>query len=109
MAEVGVWPALGIVWSPWGRGRSPGPCMAALREWPVPWTMYRRRGLLAGPLGLYGHHGSVACRLGAKAPPGGVAGSLGHVWTAWVRGRSPRPRMAAVEALPVIWAPYGRW
>jgi len=32
----GVAGPLGPVWPPWGRGRSPGPRMAAVGAWPVP-------------------------------------------------------------------------
>jgi len=79
----------------WGRGRSPKPRMAAVGALPVSWAPYGRRGGVAGPLGPIW-------------PPRGVAGFLGPVWPPWGRGRSPKPRMAAVGALPVPWAPYGR-
>jgi len=78
----GVARPLGITWPPWGRGRSPGPLMAAVGVWPVSWVPYGR--------------------------PGGVAGPLRPVWPPWGLGRSAGPRMAAVGAWPVTWAPYGR-
>jgi len=99
MTTVGAWPVpwapygcrrgmagpLRLVWPPWrrgqfngppmaagGRGRSPGPRMAVMWEWPVPWASYGFRG--------------------------GVAGPLFPVWQPWGCGRSPGPRMAAVGA-----------
>jgi len=73
---------MGPVWSPWGRGRSPGPRVAAVGAWPLPWAPCGRRG--------------------------GVSGPVAPVWTPLGGGRSPGPRMAAVGAWPVPWAPYGR-
>jgi len=70
------------VWPPWGRGRSPGPRVAAVGAWPVPWATCGRRG--------------------------GVVGSLGHVWPPLGRGRFPVPRVAAVGAWPVPLAACGR-
>jgi len=59
----GVAGFLGRVWPPWGRGRSPGPRVAAVGAWPVPWA----------PCGC----------------SGGVVGPLGPVWPPWGPGRSP--------------------
>jgi len=87
--------SLCTVWTLWGRGRSPRPRMATVGACPVPWTPYGRRGSVAGLLGSHGHRG-------------GVPGPLGPVWPSWGRARSPRPRMVAVGARPVPWAPYGR-
>jgi len=78
----GVVDPLGPVWPPFRRGRSPGPRLAALVAWLVPWAPSGRLG--------------------------GVAGPLGPVWSPWGRGRSPGPRMVAMGAWPVPWAPYGR-
>ena len=86
---------LGPVWPPWGRGRSPGPRMAAVGAWPLPSAPPGRRGGVAAP----------------GAPPcsrGGVAAPPGPVCPPWRRGCSPGPRMAAVGVWPVPWAPYGR-
>jgi len=74
------------VWPTWGRIRSPGPRMAAMGAWPVPWASY-------------------GCR-------GGVVGPLGPILPPWVRGRSPRTCMAAVGAWPVLgprMATLGAW
>jgi len=71
----GVLGPLVPVWPPWGCGRSPGPRMAAVGAWPVPWAPYGRRG--------------------------GVAGPLSNEWPSWMRGRSPGPRISAVGAWPV--------
>jgi len=51
---------LGPIWPPWGRGRSPAPCLAAVGAspvlcapsgrvgaWPIPWVQSGRRGGLA--------------------------------------------------------------
>ena len=70
------------MWQTWGRGRTPGPRVAAVGAWPVPRASCGRRG--------------------------GVAGPLGPVWPPWGRGRSPGHRMVAVWEWPVPWAPYGR-
>jgi len=86
---------LGPIWPPWKRGRSSGPCMAAIRAWPVYLALYSRRWGLAEPLGPDGRRE-------------GVAGPLAPLWPPWRRGLSPGSRMAAVEAWPVPWAPYGR-
>jgi len=39
----GVDGPLGPVWPPWGRGRSPGPCLGAVGAWPFPWAPSGRR------------------------------------------------------------------
>jgi len=48
----GVVGPLGSVWPPWGRGRTPGPRLAAVGTWPVPWPQH-------------GHCGGVAVCLGS--------------------------------------------
>ena len=92
---VGAWPVLwaphgcrgGVAaplcpaWPPWGRGRSPGPRMAAVGAWPLPWAPHGRRGDAAAPL----------------VP----------VCQPWGRARSPCPRLAAVGARPLSRAPSG--
>ena len=87
-----VWPlwcvagCLGFVWKPWGRCRSPGPRMAAVSAWAVPWAPYGCRGGVVVPLGLV-------------SPPWGCGLSLG-------------PHMEAVGAWPVSWVVYrhrGAW
>jgi len=40
-------------------------------------------------------------------PRGGVTDPLGPVWLSWVRVRSNGPRVGAVGAWPVPWAPCG--
>ena len=47
----GVARPLGPVLLPWGRGRSPGPRIAAVGSWPVPWALCGRRGGVAGNTG----------------------------------------------------------
>jgi len=47
----GVARPLGFVWPLWGRGPSPGPCMATVGACLVPWTLYSRRGGVARPIG----------------------------------------------------------
>jgi len=58
---------LGPVWPPWGRGRYPGPRLAAVGAWPVPWSPSDRRA--------------------------GVAVPLVPVYQPWKRGRLPGPRV----------------
>jgi len=66
---------LSSVWLPWGRVRSPGPCMAAVWAQMVPRAPY-------------------GCRES-------MVGHLGPVWRPWGRGQAPAPRMAVVLAWPV--------
>jgi len=121
------------VWPPWGRGRSPGPRMAAVGAWPVRWAPYGRRGIVAGPVrpvwppwrcdwftgsriaavgawpvpwALYGCRGGVVGPLGPVWLPWGRGLSLCHVWPLCGLGRSPGPLMVVVEAWPISWAPY---
>jgi len=53
---VPVWPPWGVadplvpVWRPLGRGRYPGPRLAAVGAWPVPWSLSGCCGGVAGPL-----------------------------------------------------------
>ena len=84
-----------VVWLPWGRGLSPGPRVAAVGAWPVPWASCGHLG--AWPVDWV----SWGCR-------GGVAGPLGFVGLPWWRGRSPGLRGAAVGAWPVTYASCGR-
>jgi len=86
---------LGPVWPPFGRGPSPGPRMAAVVAWPVPWASYGRRG---GETHL----------LGPVWRREGVAHPMGPVWPTWRRGPSPGLRLTAVQALPFHWAPSAR-
>jgi len=74
---------------PWGRGRSPGPRLAAVGSWVVTWAPSGRHWGVAGPLG-------------PVWPPWGVAGLLISVWPPWGRGPSIRPRLAALGAWPVL-------
>jgi len=82
MAIVVAWPV-------------PGPRIATMGVWPIPWAPHLRRGGVGEHLDSHGRRG-------------GVAGPLGLVWPAWGRGRSPGPGMAAVGAWPVPWAQDGR-
>jgi len=91
--RAGVVGPLGLVWTPWVRGRSAVPVMlplgvacplgpvTAVGSWLVPWAPSGRCGVVAGP--------------------------LGPVWPPWGRGCSPGPRLTAVESWPVPWAPSG--
>jgi len=45
----GVAGPLDPIWLPWGRGRSPGPHMAAVVAWTVSWASYGRVGAWTGP------------------------------------------------------------
>ena len=108
MAAVGAWPVfwtpsgrrggvaglLGFVCLPWGRGRSPGPWMAAVGVWSVPRPRMDAVGVWTLPWAPYGR-------------PGGVAGLLGSVWSPWGRGRSPWPCQVVVGVWPVPWALSG--
>jgi len=87
----GVAGPLGPVSLPCGRGRSPGPCLVAVKAWPVPWAPSGRRGSLAGPVGPVWQRG-------------GVAGPLSSIWPPWWRSWSPGFNLPDVEALPVSWA-----
>jgi len=60
----GVACQLGPVWLPWGRGRSPGPSVAAVGAWPVPWAPCGRRGSWPVTWAKCGRRGGVACPLG---------------------------------------------
>jgi len=75
------------MWPLWGRGRSSGPRMAAMRAWPCPvsWAPYGRRRV-------------VAKHLGPVWPPWGLGRILLLAWQSWGRGRSPGP----------LWPPWGR-
>jgi len=48
------------VWLPWGHGRSPGPRLAAVEAWPVPWGQRGRRAGVVGPLASVWLRGGVA-------------------------------------------------
>jgi len=54
----GVAGPLGPAWPPWGRGRSPGPRIAAVVVWPVPWAPHGRQGAWPVPWDPYGHLGA---------------------------------------------------
>jgi len=82
------------VWPPWGRGTSPGPLMAAVWAFPVPWDPCDRCVGVARPWAPHGCCGGMARLLGLARLPR-------------ERGLSPGPRMAAVEAWLVSWAPSG--
>jgi len=96
-----VWPPwklacrLAPVWPPLGRGSSFGSRILAFGAWPVPWAPYGRRGGVARPLG-------------PVWPPWVCGPSLGPVLPPWLRGPSPELHIAALGALPVPWALYGR-
>jgi len=74
---VGAWPVLwafcgrrggvaghlGPVWPPWGRGRSPGPRVAAVGAWPVLWAPCGAVGAWPVLWAPYGRRGGVACPL----------------------------------------------
>ena len=80
-----------------GRGRSPGPCLAAVGAWPLPWAPSGRRGGTAGPLGSVWPPWGVAGPRGfLSGRRGGVAGPLGPVLQPLGRLQSPKPRLAAV-------------
>jgi len=79
---------LGPVGPPWGRGWSPGPIVATVGAWLVPWAPCGCLGGVAGPMG------PVRLR-------GGVAGPMDPMWLPWGRGWSPDTREAAVGAWPV--------
>ena len=130
----GVPVPLGPVWLPRGHGRSPGPRIAAVELWPVPWARmvavgawwvscvpYGRRGGVVGVLGLVWKPWGVASSLDLVYPPlgrgrslipvwppWGMGGPVGPVWPPWGRGGCPGPRMATVKAWPNPWALYGR-
>ena len=91
----GVAGALCLLEPPRGRGRSPGPRMAAVGAWTVPSAPYGRRGGVAGPLGF------VSLPWGRRRSPG-------PRWPPWGRGCFPGPRMLAVGAWTVLSAQYGR-
>jgi len=111
---VPVWPPWGVagpvgpVWQPWGRDWSPGPLVTAVRARSAAWAPCDRRGGVAGPWAPCGRSGGVAGALGPVWPPWGVGGPLGPVWPPWGRGRFTDPRVIAVGAWLVPWAPRGR-
>jgi len=75
----------GLVWLPWGRGPSPGPCLAseprlaAVKAWPVPWAQSGCHGGVDGPLGPVWHRVGVAGFLGLVWQPLGRGGPLDPV------------------------------
>jgi len=81
--------------------------MATVGAWPVPDALPGRRGGVARPGSPSGRRGGVARPCVPNGRRGGVAHPLGFVWPPWGRGLSPGPRMTAVEAWPIPWAPYG--
>jgi len=104
----------GPVWLPWGRGRtsgsmclvwgrarSPGLRVAAVGPWLVPWAPCNRRGGVAGPLGPVSPPRQDGLCPGPRAAAVGLGRSPGSVWLAWGRGWSPGLRVDAVGAWPV--------
>jgi len=98
---------LGSLFSPWVRGWSLGPIMAAVGAYQVTWAHRGRRGGAACPLGPRGRRGGVTGPFGLLSRRKGVAGPLGPVRPPWERIRSPGSHLAAVMAWPVPWASSG--
>jgi len=86
---------LGLVWLPWGRGRSPGTRLAAVGVWPVPWAPSGALQVQWARLVAVWAWPVQSASYGRR---GGVAGPMGPVWPPWGRGHSNGPRMAAVGA-----------
>jgi len=79
--------ALSLIWTQWGRGRSPGPRMAAVGARLVPLAAYSRRG-------------GVAVPLSPEWPPWGRGRARGSCMAAGGRGRSLGPCITTLGAWP---------
>jgi len=108
------------VWSPLGRGRSPGyrlvpwwrglspiPRLAAVGAWPVNWFPSGRRGAWPVPILPPGCRGGVAGPWSQSGRREGVAGPLVLFCTPWERGRF-FSCLVALGAWQVPWTPSGR-
>ena len=91
--RVGEAGFLGFVWKPWGRGRTPGPRVAAVGAWPVPW-------------GLCGRHGGAEVPWVRCSRRWGVVFPLGFVWTPFELRRSPG--LVGEDPLGLLWPTWGR-
>jgi len=116
----GVAGPLGFVWPPWGRGQSPGLCVAAVAAWQVPWAACGRCGDVAVSLALVaavgawlvpwapgGRSGNISFPWAPCGRLGGVASPLAFVGPQRGRGHFFGLRVAGMKAWPVTWALCG--
>jgi len=107
---------------PWGRGQYPGPPVAAVEPWLVPWVPCGRRGGVIGLLDPVGPPWGRGRSPELVEPPWGRSRYPGHrvaavgswlvPFTSWVspwgRGRSAGHRGSAVGAWAILWTLCGR-